>query len=85
MALEVKKIIPQTVEVFDNEGNSLGMLNEFEFNEIRIQIKEQGLEGCYAMFEGEKIFIDRDGRVNNWPEGFFDLLDDQFTRLFVED
>ena len=48
----VNKIVPQTVEVFDNNDRSLGILNEYEFNDLRTQIAEQKVTGYYIMFDG---------------------------------
>jgi hypothetical protein len=79
--IKVKKIEPQTVECFDPDGNSLGFLNEYEFNFLRIQIMLQKADGYYAVHKGTKIIINHLGRVVNQQLGFFDLYDNQINAL----
>jgi predicted ATPase len=80
MKIVFNKIEPQTVEIWNNDG-FFAHANEYEFNNIRIQIMKYKAEGFYALFEGQKIRINSDGRVENWPKGFFDLFDEQLTVL----
>lgn len=78
--IEVKKIKIPLVELFDNEGNHLGEVNEYQFLDIRVQIKKAQQSGYYAVFDGEKIHIDRNGELENYPDGMFD----QLTNLYLE-
>jgi hypothetical protein len=80
--ISVQKIVPQTVELFDPQGNSMGFVNEYEFNNVRIQIKNAKAEGYYCMFEGKKFVIDKNGRSKDWFPGFFDLIEYQLSQLF---
>ncbi len=79
--MKVNKIKPQEVEIFDPSDNSLGFVNEYEFNDFRIQIKEYEAEGYYAMFNGHRINIDKDGGINDWIDGFFDLFQIQLSKI----
>lgn len=79
--VKVNNIDPQTVELFDPEGNSMGIINQYEFNDIRIQIKNQKASGYYCLFNNEKIFFQDKGGMSNWPEGFFDLQTNQLNEL----
>ena len=79
--IQVNKIIPQTVEAFDSEGNSLGMLNEYEFNDLRLQICAHQQEGYYLMFNNIKISIDKYGDCDRYPSEFFSLLDTQLGNI----
>lgn len=79
--IKINKIIPQTVELFNPQDESMGFINEYEFNDIRIQIKEQQAEGYYCMFNGKKFNIDKNGRSKDWFKGFFDLHDNQLLEL----
>ena len=79
--IKVNKIIPQTVEAFDPDGNSLGFLNYFEFNDLRIQIMKEKVEGYYMMFNNERIDIDRDGDVHPWRIGFYDMGNIQINEM----
>lgn len=78
--IEIKQIIAPTVELFDPEGNSLGILNEYEFTEIRAQIKEQQLKGYSFKCEEGTFQIDWNGRLEYYPK-CFDLLSDAYLRL----
>ncbi len=75
-------IQPQLVECYDNTDNFIGYLNEYEFNDLRCQIAEAHVSGYYSLFNSEKLFINADGRLDNWPTGFFDTIEGQLARLF---
>jgi hypothetical protein len=79
--IKYKQIKPQTVDVWSDEYGFIGNVNEYEFNDIRIQIKEQKATGYYAFFNGEKYYIDTDGKLD-WPNGLFSLMGDQLMILF---
>jgi predicted ATPase len=79
--IQVNKITPQTVELFNPQGESMGFINEYEFNDIRIQIQKEKAEGYYLIFNNEACIIDKNGRVDYWPDGFFDLFDKQLDQL----
>ena len=79
--IEVKKITPFVCEAFDPEGKSLGFLNLFEFNDLRIQIRANKAEGYYMQFEGQQITIDANGECSDYPKGFYDQLSDQLFQL----
>lgn len=79
MKIVVNKIEPQQVELFDPNHNSMGFINEYEFHDIRVQIKNQQVAGYYCKWTDEhgieNIFnIDKDGRSWDWKDGFFDKI-----------
>ena len=78
--IQVNKITPQVIEHFGPYGNSLGMLNQYEHNDLRIQIKEQKAEGYYVFFNGVEYPIDKTGRWRR-PTGAYTFLDDQLCKL----
>lgn len=78
----VNKIVPQEVEVFNPDDKSLGFVNEYEFNDLRVQIAENKLEGYYVMYNDIKHPIDKNGRIENWSQGLFDLFETQLSNLF---
>jgi hypothetical protein len=78
--INVKKIDPQLVSVYDPDDQLLGLLNEYEFNDLRAQIAEQEVEGYKVFFEDEIIEIDKNGRYNR-PEGLFTLYSDTLLRI----
>lgn len=80
--IKVNNIVVPTAEAYSPNGELLGVLNEYEFNELRIQIAKQKAEGYYMMFNNQKIIINSDGRVKDWPVGFFDIIENQLVELF---
>ena len=80
--IKVNKYEVQTVEHFDNNGNSLGFLNEWENTDLRCQIAEQKASGYYLMFNGLKIQIEPNGKILNWENGLYDTNKILLVRLF---
>ncbi|MCB1711575.1 MAG: hypothetical protein KDH96_03565 [Candidatus Riesia sp.] len=78
--MKVNKIDPPTVELLDPEGNSLGILNEYEFLDARAQICEHQLKGYSFKCEEGTFRIDQNGRLEYYPK-CFDLLSDAYLRL----
>lgn len=84
--IKINKIVPFTCEAFDPEGNSLGFINEYEFNDLRLQIARAKAEGYYMMHEGKKVYLNNRGLVVDWPEnGFYHLYGKQLSELFKMD
>jgi len=93
--ITVRKIEPQRVmvwytpkiesasESYRSEPIFVGNLNEYEFNDLRIEIAKQDLEGFYVEFEGTNYDINKYGAVKNWTKGLFDLATDQLIELFT--
>jgi len=80
--IAINKIIPFTCEVFDFNNNSLGFLNEYEFNDLRIQISKEKINGYYMRFNNICIPILEDGKLELWPNGFYDIIENQLAILF---
>ncbi len=80
--IKVNKHIPQTVEHFDNQDNSLGFLNEVESLDLRLQIAEQNEEGYYLIFEEQKLMIDNLGQVKSYPQGLYQAQMHIYAKLF---
>jgi hypothetical protein len=79
--IDIKRIVPQTVELFAPNEQSLGFINEYEFYDIRVQIRENQLEGYYLLFNNEKIVIDKNGKYNG-KKGLFDMIVNYSVKLF---
>lgn len=80
--IKINKYDTQTVEHFDINGNSLGFLNEWESIDLRCQIAEQKVSGYYLIFNGLKIEIQPNGKINNWVNGLYDTNEILLARLF---
>lgn len=70
-----KEIPTQQVNVYKPNGEHFATVNEHELYDIRLQIKNQEIEGYYVVFENSRIDINIKGQLSYWPEGFFDLTD----------
>lgn len=79
--IQINKIKPLKCKAYSPEGKYLGLLNEYEFNDLRVQIKEQQIFGYYMLFNDEKILIDKNGRCKEWPIGFYDTIENQLCKL----
>lgn len=79
--MKINKIVPQVVDLYNPNGEKIGSVNQYEFNDFLIQIKNNYIEGYYALFNGEKINIIFDGRIDYQPDGFFDTIEKQLTIL----
>lgn len=70
MFVEIKKIKPPFCTLYSPDGKRLGRINEYQFHDIRVQIKNGKLEGYYCVFntpDGKHRFeIDSDGRSSDW-------------------
>jgi len=80
--IKINKYEIQTIEHFDNNGNSLGLLNEHENTDLRCQIAEQKAIGYYLVFNGLKIQIESNGKIVNWENGLYDTNEILLSRLF---
>jgi hypothetical protein len=75
-----KEIPTQYVDLY-HEGRLFASVNEHEFNCIRVQIKNEEAEGWYVIYEGVTLRIDKYGRLEAWPKGFFDLIEYYLSQL----
>jgi hypothetical protein len=70
------------VKIYDaNDELIVETDDDLVFNWVRAEIKEKQLSGCYIIFQGEKIRVDRNGTPECYPDGFFEYLTDQLCRL----
>lgn len=80
--IQVRIIHPQQVHLYNPEGKCIGLVNEFEFNDVRIQIAEQKLEGYYVVHNDTLYRITQYGTIANWGTGLFDMIENQLSTLF---
>lgn len=84
--IKIKDIKIQNFPLYDSNNNLIGNVNEYQFNDVRIQIGENNLSGYYLLFTNEegqqtKINILPDSSVEQWPSGFFDLYPKQLSKI----
>lgn len=78
MTIKINKIEPEVVVIF-KDGEYFGTVNEYEFNDLRIQIKKAQVEGFTVRKDGIDFPIDSDGRLLAWD--FFELYSKQLEEL----
>jgi len=83
MAVVLKMIKMPTVDLYSPDSEFLGTINEYEFYDVRVQIKKQKLDGYYVVFQEEKVKIDKNGKF--YPpkqRGMFDFITRKLIELF---
>jgi hypothetical protein len=82
LGLKIPKL-PDQVFLYDSNKNLVGAIITYEeFLAARIYIAKNKFHGWYFMFGVKKISIDCDGRITDWPKGFFDQAGTLHARLF---
>lgn len=79
--IQINKITPPTLEVYEPSGNLLGTVNEYEFLDIRVQIKKAQIFGYYLLFNDKKVRIDKDGELEEYPFGLLDIMNGFYLEL----
>lgn len=70
-------------KLYSPEGEYLFTIyNEWQLNDVRLQIAKQNLEGYYLIWKKERININKWGDCDNWHKGFYDLKFNQILELF---
>jgi hypothetical protein len=79
--IQVNLIAPPTVRLFGPNNQDLGMVNEYQLNDVRVQIKVAAATG-YFVVDSESVThnIDKDGRFETYPK-CLELMTDQLTNL----
>lgn len=71
--IEIHNDLDPACELYNPEDKYVGTIrNETALHDVRVQIKRNKLSGYYVLFKGEKIHIDVDGNIEEYPEGFYD-------------
>jgi len=75
--IDITSINPEQVEVFHDDDGCLGRVNEYEFNDLRIQIMRKYKDGdvyqtpYYVLNDDKTTYIDKNGRLIGSNCGFF--------------
>lgn len=77
----IPNIKPLTVDFYNPKGELQGKINEYELNDILIQLKNNYVSGYYCLFNGEKVYILEGGVIHAQPIGFFDTIENQLHQL----
>lgn len=66
------KIKGDQVPLYGPKGQLIGIIKgELAFNNVRLQIKRNKLEGYYIVWKGIIHRISSGGSVSNWPSDLF--------------
>lgn len=72
MTIKINDIQEIPVDLFYN-GDRIGVITSgIQFDDVRLQIKQNQIEGYYVIFKNIRIDINKHGKVSCWPRGFFD-------------
>lgn len=76
----LKKIPEQKVSIYHRD-EFVGKATYIELQDLRIQIKNNEATDWKVVYDGKIIPIDTKGNVTEWPNGMFDLIDEQLDQL----
>ena len=79
--ITISKINPPTLEVFTPDGKLLGVVNEYEFLDLRVQIKKAQEFGYSFIFNNQKFLIDKNGELEDYPKGLLDTMTNFYLQL----
>jgi len=78
--IQIRKIYPEPADIYLN-GEYFGTVeNDYEFNDLRIQIKQAAATGFSVRFKNVESPINEKGQLL-WPNGLFDTIIDQLSEL----
>jgi hypothetical protein len=80
--IKINKIIPETLEHFVPNGNSLGFLNEYENLDLRVQIAEHKISGYKIKVNGILYDILPDGKFSENSNNTYNYLTYRMAALF---
>lgn len=84
MAVRINNNIDPTVTLYSPDGYPIGEIqNESALMNVRVQICKQHLTGFYCVYKGQKIHIDGNGNLEDWPKGCFDYCLDAAGELLI--
>lgn len=80
--IQIKEIKEPVCKLFNPKSELIGIItSELQLMDVRVQIKKLKLNGYFIHWENEIIMIDSDGRLDTWPEGFYDLSNNLLMEL----
>ena len=80
--IKIREIEDLPAELYSPQNKLIGTIkNQLQFNDIRLQIASQKLEGYYIMFKGFKIKINSVGKCIPYYDRLFDINNNQEIKL----
>ena len=75
LAIRIDNEIDPTVTLYSPDGQPIGEIKNLSaLDNVRVQICKNHYTGFYFKFNGQKIHIDGNGNVEDWPKGCFDYV-----------
>lgn len=75
LAVRINNDIDPVVTLYSPDNQPVGEIrNEAALNNVCVQICKQHLTGFYFVYKGQKIRIDGNGCVEDYPDGCFDYI-----------
>lgn len=79
----INKIKEPSADLYNPADQYLGTVcTLLEMNDVRVQIAKDERVGYYFLFHNERVPVEPNGQIKEWPEGFFDLELTQLADLF---
>jgi hypothetical protein len=80
--IQVREIKETECQLINPCGAVIGIIkSELQLNDVRLQIFRKKLEGYSLYWSGRRLPINRYGRLDEWPDGFFDIWEKQIDEL----
>ena len=83
--IKINEIVEPVCYLHGPKGDPVGKITSLlQLNDVLIQIKKNRLRGYFLFwsgFSGGVIRINKNGKLDEWPEGLYTQLDDQFDIL----
>ncbi len=79
--IKARKIEEKKFEHFTPEGDSMEFLSYLEHLDLRIQIRNHQAEGYYLIAFDKKIRYDRNGNLEDYPDGMYDEMQNLLMEL----
>lgn len=68
----IRKIDEGSADIYF-EGKKIGTVTSaVQFDDFRAQVCRAEVEGYSVRWKNQEMYIDKDGRLDHWPVGFFD-------------
>jgi predicted ATPase len=84
--ITIKEIKERPAKVYHNDTFIGEITDQYQLNDIRIQVGKNQIEGVYFLFDIgngviHQINLDKYGQPDTWPNGFFDLMEYQLFEI----
>jgi|AntAceMinimDraft_18_1070375.scaffolds.fasta_scaffold489129_1 predicted ATPase len=68
--------IPETTCELFLDGKLIGTIdNSLSLYDVRVQIMKEKAVGYYIKWQDKILYINENGKLDEWPKGFFDGFD----------